>query len=84
MNKVQALRQARKRFGKTALVEERLPRKGEDQYKGYDGHVRVVGAVMLGLFFEVRGIGPTWESVFQAVDAEKRGTAYVTRPTLQH
>jgi hypothetical protein len=63
----QALKEAQRRWGKTACVEDA---KTPAYHTRKDG-TRVmmsdrfkVGRIMLGMFFEVRGDGPTWEAAF--------------------
>ncbi len=84
MNIKQARTKARRLLGPDALVEEALPGKYDSDYAGRDGYVRKVGVLALGMFFEVRGMGPTWDVVLEAITAnnnlpikDRRGTVYV-------
>jgi len=58
MNQSQALTEARRRWGKAALLR-----------KERDGS-RSVGVLVLGLMFEVRGTGKTWAEAFANVDEQ--------------
>lgn len=63
MTNLQALAWARRRWGKSATVRTR-------------GLERRVGVVMLGMFFEVRGSGSTWEDACaDAVERADKGMA---------
>lgn len=71
----QALKEAQRRWGKTAVVEDQktptyhIRKDGtkvmmSDRFK--------VGRIMLGMFFEVLGDGPSWEAAFAKVDESIR------------
>ncbi len=64
----QALTEARKRWGKGAMVKRSASRHLGADAHGRDGKARLVGHVALGLFFEVHGIGPNWVAAFEAAD----------------
>jgi hypothetical protein len=57
----QALAEAQKRWGKTAMVEKRQGRQWALPY--------AVGRVALGMFFEIKGQGTTWEEAFSEATA---------------
>jgi len=85
MTDKKALIEARKRFGKTALIKksktpsmERLKKLNPNspnwlkRYERYAGKNRyVVGLVIYGFAFEVRGEGLSWEEAFKNVDAKE-------------
>lgn len=64
MNQKQALTQARKRWGKTAAVKYEP---GRGQRPHHDGDY-VVGKIMGGLLFEVKGEGATWTAALARAD----------------
>ena len=64
MTEAQALRWARKRYGRTATVGLRA---AGDHCSPANTHR--VGHVALGMFFEVRGTGPTWQAACDDANA---------------
>lgn len=66
MNATQALTQARKRWGKTAAVKHEPGRAKRAHHNGD----YIVGKIMGGMFFEVKGDGTTWTAAF--VDADMK------------
>ena len=75
MTTKQALAEARRRWGKNAIIKKHK----EPTYHTKKDGTRVmltdrfkVGRVVLGMFFEVLGDGPTWEAAFTKVDESKR------------
>lgn len=64
----QALKEAQRRWGKHAVVEDQKKptycvKKDGTRYMASDRFK--VGRIMLGMFFEVLGDGPTWEEAFE-------------------
>ena len=80
----QALQEAQRRWGKNAAVQEN-PKSSNPKCRCY------VGCIMLGMFFEVRGEGGTWEEAFKDADdrvardrerlSKAKGTNEMTVPT---
>jgi hypothetical protein len=71
----QALKEAQRRWGKTAVVEDikhasYMTKKDGTKWMISDRFK--VGRIMLGMFFEVLGDGPTWEAAFAKVDENIR------------
>ena len=66
MTKKQALKEAIRRWGKTAAVEENRSVKKEYEYMRCR-----VGKIDLGMFFMVQGHGKTFEEAFQDADKKK-------------
>ena len=72
MKTASAMKEAIKRWGDKAAIEDKLePRFCKSGAKISERFV--VGRVMMGMFFEVKGDGETWEAAFaKADDAERR------------
>ena len=68
MTPAQALRKARKLWGKNAMVKK------DPQPTIINGHQVCgrfkIGRVMLGLFFSVESYGDSWEDAFRKYDAK--------------
>ncbi len=67
MNTTQALTQARKRWGRRAAVKHEPGRNERPHHNGD----YVVGAIMGGLFFEVKGEGRTWKVALADADMKE-------------
>jgi hypothetical protein len=59
-----ALAQAQKLWGDNAAVQAKYDVRGN----------KAVGYIMMGMFFEVRGVGKTWDEAFKA--ASKGGSLW--------
>jgi hypothetical protein len=72
MNTQEALREAKRRWGKTACVEERKKNTTLVNPKtGKEFIVRrrfIVGFIAMGIMFDVKGDGDTWADAFRVAD----------------
>ncbi|HZR66023.1 MAG TPA: hypothetical protein VFA85_12790 [Terriglobales bacterium] len=72
MTKKHALKEAQKRWGKTAAIRDTGKTCTCGQKVCDFLHARyAVGRIMCGLFFEVHGDGKSWEEAFEAADKKK-------------
>jgi len=70
MNDKQALTEAKKRWGKYAAV-----RRDQPSTKFPNRLTHTVGFIALGLLFDVKGQGTTWEEAFANADSKAQSEA---------
>jgi len=76
MTNYKALREAQRRWGKNARIEYRNCPRAESRY--------LVGVIMLGMFFEIRGQGSSFENAFSDVDKREASRKASERLASEH